>query len=80
MDIQEFNSMPLAAKVAILCMQGTFLGTCAEGEHILVLYHLGQVFIEMRYSAKLDKIVLVQSFTSHTLPEPYLDTVELPQF
>lgn len=71
--------MPQDHKIAALCRQATFLETCKEVEHILLLYHMNDFFIEVRYSVKHDKIVQVQGFTSKKLLEPYLDTIELPR-
>ena len=66
-------------KAASVGKWGTFLDTRKEGSHILTLYHIDNFFCEMRYDPVANKIVLVQGFTSQTLPEPYLDTIELPQ-
>ncbi|WP_162055632.1 hypothetical protein [Pontibacter pamirensis] len=79
MNLQEFDNLPQDHKVAVICRQATFLGTCKEAEHVLALYHMNSFFIEVRYSSALNEIVQVQGFTSKMLLEPYLDTIELPR-
>lgn len=71
--------MPLEYKIAVVCRKGTLLGTGTEGEHVLVLYHMNDFFIQVRYSPEQDKLVQVQGFTSKRLLEPYLNSIELPR-
>ncbi|RDV11928.1 hypothetical protein DXT99_23170 [Pontibacter diazotrophicus] len=80
MHLQEFNTLPLSERAASVWKRGTFLSTRTEGNYGLALYHMGRFFCEMWYDPAFNEIVLVQGFTSQWLPEPYLDTIELPQF
>ena len=78
MILHEFNAMSLDEKASCIWQQGTFLSSRTEGDYSLMLYHMGRFFCEIGYYPGANKIVLVQAFTSHTLPESYLNTLELP--
>ncbi|WP_162055990.1 hypothetical protein [Pontibacter pamirensis] len=79
MDMQEFNALPLNERTASVWKLGTFLSSRTKGNYSLALYHIGSFFSEMWYDPVENKIMLVQAFTSRTLPEPYLELIELPR-
>jgi hypothetical protein len=76
-SIQEFRVMPFEEKCDLVTYSGQYLMHRFLGDCKVFLYHSSGFFIEVFYSPKYQKVLMINAFGQSIGLEPYLATVSL---
>jgi len=81
MDFIDFQKLPFETKCDIITMKSTFLTVRKHEEFNIFLYYAGKFFIEVFYSSKQAKVIMLNGFElmDNKKLEGYLDKISLPQ-
>ncbi|PRY02947.1 hypothetical protein CLV24_14416 [Pontibacter ummariensis] len=79
MDLYEFNYFSKDERADLIWDLGSLIAIRYDGGYSVVLYHMGEFFAEVKYSAQHNHIVSVRGFKSKTYLEPYLEMVDLSE-
>ena len=77
MSISEFRVMPFERKCDIVTYQGQFLMDRFLGDSKVFLYHAADFFVEVFYSPKHQRVLMINAFDQVIGLEPYLDRISL---
>jgi hypothetical protein len=75
--IQDFRIMPFEQKCDMVTYNGQYLMHRFLGECKVFLYSAEGFFIEVFYSPKYQKVLMINAFDLAIGLEPYLETVSL---
>lgn len=75
--LQDFRIMPFEKKCDHITFRGSFLTQRTLGDCKVFLYHTNQFFVEVFYSPKHQKVLMINAFDKLTGLEPYLDNISL---
>lgn len=75
--IYDFRVMPFAQKCDVVTYNGQYLAHRFLGECKVFLYYAEGFFIEVFYSPKYQKVLMINAFDQPIGLEPYLDLVSL---
>ena len=75
--LQDFRIMPFEKKCDHITFRGSFLTQRTLGECKVFLYHANQFFVEVFYSPKHQKVLMINAFDKASGLEPYLDNISL---
>src|SRR5690606_4878450 len=75
--LQDFRIMPFEKKCDHITFKGNFLTQRTLGDCKVFLYHTSQFFVEVFYSPKHQKVLMINAFDKTTGLEPYLDKISL---
>lgn len=75
--ISEFRVMPFEKKCDVVTYFGQYLTHRFLGECKVFLYATDDFFIEVYYSAKYQKVLMINAFEQPAGLEPYLDVISL---
>jgi hypothetical protein len=75
--LQDFRVMPFEKKCDIITFQGNYLVQRTLGDCKVFLYYAGGFFIEVFYSPKHKKVLMINAFENAIGLEPYLEMVSL---
>lgn len=76
-NISEFRVMPFEKKCDVVTYFGQYITHRFLGECKVFLYNADSFFIEVYYSSKYQKVLMINAFEQKTGLEPYLDTISL---
>ncbi|WP_187264669.1 hypothetical protein [Pontibacter beigongshangensis] len=79
MDFYAFNTLPRDERAELVWRHGQLLAIRTVMSCSVVLYHMGQFFAEVWYSAEDNQIALIHGFRSRELLENYLDQIDLQE-
>jgi hypothetical protein len=75
--LQDFRVMPFEKKCDVITFRGNYLTQRVLGDCKVFLYHAGHFFIEVFYSPKHQKVLMINAFDKSIGLEPYLDKISL---
>jgi len=75
--LQDFRVMPFEKKCDVITFQGNYIVQRALGDCKVFLYYAGGFFIEVFYSPKHKKVLMINAFENAIGLEPYLEMVSL---
>jgi len=75
--IQDFRVLPFEKKCDLVTYNGQYLVFRLLGECKVFLYSGGEFFIEVFYSPKYQKVLMINAFDQLIGLEPYLELVSL---
>jgi hypothetical protein len=75
--LQDFRIMPFEKKCDHITFRGSFLTQRTLGECKVFLYHTNHFFVEVFYSPKHQKVLMINAFDKASGLEPYLDNISL---
>jgi hypothetical protein len=76
-SINDFRVMTFEKKCDLVTHFGQYLVHRFLGDCKVFLYHSGGFFIEVFYSSKYQKVLMINAFDQMMGLEPYLDMVSL---
>jgi len=76
-NISEFRVMPFEKKCDVVTYFGQYLAHRFLGECKVFQYNTDNFFIEVYYSSKYQKVLMINAFEQMSGLEPYLDTISL---
>lgn len=79
MNLYQFNYYDLNRRAEIVWRNGSYLSVRHDGGHSVVLYHMGEFFVEVYYSPEDNQVKTVRGFKSKAYLEPYLERVSLQE-
>ena len=77
MQVTEFRLLSLSMQAHLLCRHGVYLSWRTEGNAFVALYALFNYYTEVYYQPQTSEVVMITSFHSTSLLEPYLAKVDL---
>lgn len=77
LSIHEFRFMPFEKKCDIVTYDGHYLTFRQLGDCKVFLYNTGDFFVEVYYTTKYQKVLMINAFESTRGLEPYLDNISL---
>mgnify|MGYP001157891809 CR=1 FL=1 len=77
LSVQEFRTMPFEKKCDIVTYDGQYLTFRQLGDCKVFLYSTDNFFVEVYYTTKYQKVLMINAFESTRGLEPYLDTISL---
>ena len=77
MTIQEFRLLPFIVKCDVVTYAAQFISFRMLDNCKVFLYHTDGFFVEVYYSSKHQKVLMINAFDKLTGLEPYLDAVSL---
>lgn len=77
MNIHDFRIMSFEKKCEIVTYNGQFLVHRFLGDSKVFLYSADHFFIEVFFSPKYQKVLMINAFDQSTGLEPYLETISL---
>lgn len=77
LSIHEFRFMPFEKKCDIVTYEGQYLMFRQLGDCKVFLYNTGDFFVEVYYTTKYQKVLMINAFESTRGLEPYLDNISL---
>lgn len=76
-NIHDFRVMPFEKKCDVVTFCGHYLAHRFLGECKVFLYKADDFFIEVFYSPKYQKVLMINAFDQSTGLEPYLEVISL---
>jgi len=76
-SIEDFRIMPFEKKCDLVTYGSQYLSYRYLGDCKVFLYHTEGFFIEVFYSTKYQKVLMINAFDLLIGLEPYLETVSL---
>lgn len=77
LDIHEFRTMPFEKKCDVVTYYGHYLVYRFLGDCKVFLYGAEDFFIEVFYSTKYQKVLMINAFDQFSGIEPYLEGISL---
>ncbi|MBX2964943.1 MAG: hypothetical protein KF845_02270 [Cyclobacteriaceae bacterium] len=77
LSIQEFRFLPFEKKCDQVTYRGQYLAFRRLGDCKVFLYYSDSFFIEVYYSTKYQKVLMINAFEGQRGLEPYLDKISL---
>ena len=75
--LQDFRIMPFEKKCDVITFNGSYLSQRTLGDCKVFLYHASMFFIEVFYSPKHQKVLMINAFDKPIGLDPYLDKISL---
>ncbi|HTE34214.1 MAG TPA: hypothetical protein VK666_27735 [Chryseolinea sp.] len=75
--LHDFRVMPFEKKCDVITFYGNYLAQRALADCKVFLYFTGGFFIEVFYSPKYKKVLMINAFEKTVGLEPYLDKISL---
>ncbi|HYG18919.1 MAG TPA: hypothetical protein VD816_08315 [Ohtaekwangia sp.] len=77
-SLDHFRVMPFEKKCDVITFQGNYLIQRSLADCKVFLYHAEGFFIEVFYSPKHQKVLMINAFDHAVGLGPYLDKISLP--
>jgi len=77
LSLDDFRLMPFDRKCDIITYNSQYMLHRMLGECKVFLYHTGEFFVEVFYSPKYQKVLMINAFDNALGLEPYLDKISL---
>lgn len=78
MTLYQFRALDINEQASAV-WGGTFLDSRVEAIYDVHLYNVGDFYVEVYYSNKLNEIVKIRPFRYTSLIQPYLDRININQ-
>ena len=75
--IKDFRVASFEKKCDFVTVNSNYVTSRKLGDDKVYLYHSGKFFIEVYYSSKYKKVLLINAFDNHEGLEPYVVNVSL---
>jgi hypothetical protein len=75
--LQDFRVMPFEKKCDLITFRGSYLTQRMLGDCKVFLYYASDFYIEVFYSPKYQKVLMINAFEKAIGLEPYLDKISL---
>jgi hypothetical protein len=75
--LDDFRVMPFEKKCDVITFQGSYLLQRSLGDCKVFLYSFGAFYIEVFYSPKFQKVLMINAFDKPVGLAPYLDMISL---
>ncbi len=75
--LREFRILPFEKKCDHITFRGCFLAQRSLGDCKVFLYHTSLFFVEVFYSPKHQRVLMINAFDRQTGLDPYLDIISL---
>lgn len=75
--LQDFRVMPFEKKCDLITFKGSYLTQRMLGDCKVFLYHTVDFYIEVFYSPKHQKVLMINAFDKPIGLDPYLDKISL---
>jgi hypothetical protein len=76
-SISDFRTMSFQKKCDVVTFNGTYLLQRMLGDCKVFLYDTGHFFVEVFYSSRYQKVLMINAFDKPIGLEPYLDEITL---
>jgi hypothetical protein len=76
-SLQDFRVMPFEKKCDLITFKGNYLTQRMLGDCKVFLYHASDFYIEVFYSPKYQKVLMINAFDKAIGLDPYLDKISL---
>jgi hypothetical protein len=76
-SIEDFRTAPFEKKCDVVMADTNFIMSRKMGDAKVYLYHSGEFYIEVYYSCKYKKVLMINAFDDVYGLEPYADIVSL---
>lgn len=77
LTLDDFRLMPFDRKCDIITYNSQYMLHRMLGECKVFLYYTGEFFVEVFYSPKYQKVLMINAFDNSIGLEPYLDKISL---
>lgn len=78
-SLNDFRVMPFEKKCDVITFYGSYLLQRTLGDCKVFLYHANEFFIEVFYSPKHKKVLMINAFDKAIGLEPYLEMISIEQ-
>lgn len=75
--IEDFKVASFERKCDLVIVESNYITSRKLADTKIYLYHTGDFFIEVYYSSKYKKVLMINAFDDVTGMEPYTDTISL---
>jgi len=75
--LQDFRVMPFEKKCDLITFRGNYLTQRMLGDCKVFLYYASDFYIEVFYSPKYQKVLMINAFDKPVGLDPYLDNISL---
>jgi hypothetical protein len=75
--IDDFRVASFERKCDLVIANSNFITSRKLGEAKVYLYHTGEFFIEVYYSSKYKKVLMINAFEDLMGMDPYIESVSL---
>jgi hypothetical protein len=75
--LQDFRVMPFEKKCDLITFRGSYLTQRMLGDCKVFLYHASEFFVEVFYSPKYQKVLMINAFDKSIGLDPYLDKISI---
>ncbi len=75
--LQDFRVMPFEKKCDLITFKGSYLTQRMLGDCKVFLYYASEFYIEVFYSPKHQKVLMINAFDKPIGLDPYLETISL---
>jgi hypothetical protein len=76
-SLQDFRIMPFEKKCDVITFNGSYLTTRVLGDCKVFLYYASEFFIEVFYSPKHQRVLMINAFDKAIGLDPYLEKISL---
>ena len=76
-NIEDFKMASFEKKCDLVIGASNYITSRKLADTKIYLYHTGEFFIEVYYSSKYKKVLMINAFDDMAGMEPYLDNVSL---
>ncbi|MCA4897632.1 MAG: hypothetical protein ACK514_13250 [Bacteroidota bacterium] len=77
--LQDFRTAPFEKKCDVVMADTNFIVARKFGDAKVYLYHTGEFYIEVYYSPKYKKVLMINAFDDTKGLEPYAEAVSLAE-
>jgi hypothetical protein len=77
MQLKDFKFETKLNKARLLISKGVYLTKRNNGEHEILLFHLGSFYAEMFFHVEQTDVGYIRCFESTDLLQPYLDRIDV---
>jgi hypothetical protein len=77
--LQDFRVMPFEKKCDLITFKGSYLAQRILGDCKVFLYHTHEFFVEVFYSPKHQKVLMINAFEKVSGLNPYLDDISIAE-
>lgn len=77
--LTDFKSMPYEKQCEVVTFSACFLSQRRVTDFNVFLYHVDNFFIEIFYSSRHAKVIMLNSFEKNECLDPYLEKISLAE-
>jgi len=80
MELKHFQALSQVTQRELMMKKGVLLAERKLTEFTIFLYQLDGFYAELYYHPQTNEVAWVKTFTSTSELEPYLSSIEIPEF